>query len=110
MDFGKRAKQRCFISRFLRMEGWEGGFSKKGPVSFACRKARKWSLVRQSSSIMQGQLLLSQTKNLEKLGHLENTKIDLASRVFFQLSIALIGKVSMGFGLIYKSGGKNRNH
>ena len=83
---------------------------KEGPVSFACRKARKWSLVRQSSSIMQGQLLLSQTKNLEKLGHLENTKIDLASRVFFQLSIALIEKVSMGFGLIYKSGGKNRNH
>ena len=39
---------------------------KEGPVSFACRKARKWSLVRQSSSIMQGQLLLSQTKNLEK--------------------------------------------
>ena len=28
---------------------------KEGPVSLACRRARKWSLVRQSSSIMQGQ-------------------------------------------------------
>ena len=36
---------------------------KEGPVSFACRKARKWSLVRQSSSIMQGQFsFISESK------------------------------------------------
>ena len=36
---------------------------KEGPVSLACRKARKWSLVRQSSSIMQGQFsFISESK------------------------------------------------
>ena len=29
--FEKGPKRRCLISRFLRVEGWKGGFSKKGP-------------------------------------------------------------------------------
>lgn len=63
---------------------------KEGPVSLACRRARKWSLVRQSSSIMQGSLLDTIPENGErrKSGHGE------------------LARFRSGLDLLTKSGGK----
>jgi len=56
---------------------------KEGPVTLAYRKARKWSLVRQSSSIMQGSLLDTIPESVErrKSGELSRFRsgIDLLS-------------------------------
>ena len=48
---------------------------KEGPVTLAYRKARKWSLVRQSSSIIQGIEILGYTHS--SIYHLMSTEYSL---------------------------------